>query len=76
MFVREHPDESVLVLAARAEARITLDVAELSDPRGARTVFGDALLETDAHVVVLHATHATFGVWSLPPVVVPEADRG
>ena len=76
VFVREHPDESVLVLAARAEARITLDAAELSDPRGARTVFGDALLETDAHVVVLHATHATFGVWSLPPVVVPEADRG
>ncbi|GAB3801647.1 maltodextrin glucosidase [Humibacter antri] len=48
VFVREHADESVLVVAARASADVRLSYESAAGWEQARVVFGDVALEVDA----------------------------
>jgi alpha-glucosidase len=69
VFVREHPQESLLVVAARADFDVLFESDVLAGLSSAQQLFGDATL-TEAH---LTGTGPTFGVWKLPGIVLRAA---
>lgn len=74
VFVRESAEESVLVLAARADADLSLPAGAVTGAERAELVYGDATLATSADGgVLLAAEGPAFAVWTLPGVAVPEA---
>ena len=76
LFVREHGEESILVLAARADADIRLERAAIVGSEHAELVEGDAALvlvgpgasEADSAVHIT-AHGMTFAAWRLPGVM-------
>ncbi|GAB2453883.1 alpha-glucosidase [Conyzicola lurida] len=67
VYVREHPQESLLVLAARDDFDVLFESDVLAGLASAQRLFGDAKL-TEGH---LSGTGPTFGVWKLPGIVLP-----
>jgi alpha-glucosidase len=70
-YVREHADESILVVAARAHVDITLDAAAIAGTPAA--LFGDltAARAADGSVRITGDGPA-FGAWRLPGVALPQ----
>lgn len=72
VFVRESADESVLVLATRADADIALPAHMLAGGADTRVLFGDATLGASADGGArLAARGPAFAAWVLPGVTVP-----
>lgn len=72
LFVREHADESIVVLAARGDADVELPAAALARASEAETLFGDATFATASDgSVLISADGPAFAVWALPGVVAP-----
>ena len=72
VFVRESAAGSVLVLATRGGADVSLDAGAVPGPSAASALFGDATLAVAPDgSVALAAEGPSFAAWSLPGVVVP-----
>lgn len=75
VFIRENADEAVLVLAARTDVEIRLDMALVGAATAAtaRYAAGTVELVADDGAVRLHGRGASFAVWTLPGVTAPRA---
>lgn len=74
VFVRESAAGSVLVLATRGGADVSLDAGALPGAEAASALFGDATLAVASDgSVALAADGPAFAAWSLPGTVVPAA---
>jgi alpha-glucosidase len=75
VFIRENADEAVLVLAARTDVEIRLDMALVGAATAAtsRYAAGTVELLADDGAVRLHGRGASFAVWTLPGVTAPPA---
>lgn len=72
VFVRESDDETLLVLAARADVDAAIPAAALPGAARADVRYGDATLAVAADgSVLLTADGPAFAVWRLPGVAVP-----
>ncbi|MGF3055537.1 glycoside hydrolase family 13 protein [Microbacterium sp. YY-01] len=72
VFVRESPQETVLVLATRGDADIAIAASAIPDAGAATLLYGQATLasSTDGSAV-LTAPGPAFAAWALPGVRVP-----
>jgi alpha-glucosidase len=70
-FVREGGHESVLVLATRADAEVSLDATAIAGIVGVMPLVGDAGLELAGGALRLTASGPTFAAWVLPGVALP-----
>jgi alpha-glucosidase len=66
VFVREDPFESILVLAARADADVLLHVDAVAGVSSATRLFGSASLSTEGGGTRLSGVGPVFAVWQLP----------
>ena len=74
VFVRESADESVLALATRGGADVTIPLGALAGAARAEALHGDATLAVASDGgVLLIADGPAFAAWSLPGVEVPGA---
>ncbi len=72
VFVRESTEQTVLVLASRAEVDIELSAATVPGAAAAVDLYGDATLATASDgSVLLSADGPVFAAWALPGVAVP-----
>ncbi|MFZ4893835.1 glycoside hydrolase family 13 protein [Plantibacter sp. Mn2098] len=71
VFVREHREESVLVVAARAGFDVTLLPRAVAGADVAHRVWGESELAVDAPGIRLHGDGPAFTAWVLPGVVLP-----
>ena len=72
VFVRESTEETVLVLASRADVDLELGAATVPGAAAAVDLYGDATLATASDgSVLLSADGPVFAAWALPGVVVP-----
>lgn len=65
IFVREVPEEAVLVFASGGSAQVALPLAAVGTVGAAGVSFGGLEMEPDANTVRLTSTGPSFGVWSL-----------
>lgn len=72
VFIRESADESILVLATRGGADVTIPAGALTGGKDAVSLYGDAALNASVDgAVSLAAAGPAFATWSLPGVAVP-----
>jgi len=72
VFVRESAEETVLVLASRADVDLEVGAATVPGAAAAVGLYGDATLATASDgSVLLSADGPVFAAWALPGVVVP-----
>jgi alpha-glucosidase len=72
VFVRESAEETVLVLASRADVDLELGASTVPGAAAAVDLYGDATLATASDgSVLLSADGPVFAAWALPGVAVP-----
>ena len=72
VFVRESAEESVLVLASRADVDVELAPIAVPGAAAALDLYGDATLATASDgAVLISADGPVFAAWALPGVVLP-----
>lgn len=75
VFVRESPEQTVLVLATRAAATVVLPSGSVGDTRLGSRLIGDARLGLDGQDILLAADGPSFTAWDLPAPPVPSGGR-